>query len=141
MENKKSEMSVEYNMDEMKKSFRPEFLNRINDIILFRMLSKDDMGKIVQLELNQLRKRLAEKGMSIDVDESAMNFLISKGWDEKYGARPLKRAIERELEDSLAEEILKGNICEGSGEIKITTSQDGKKLEFSQSKRKHCKKL
>ena len=135
------EKNKEKVMDEMKKSFRPEFLNRINDIILFRMLSKDDMGKIVQLELNQLRKRLADKGMSIDVDESAMNFLISKGWDEKYGARPLKRAIERELEDSLAEEILKGNICEGSGEIKITTSQDGKKLEFSQSKRKHCKKL
>ena len=120
-------------MDEMKKSFRPEFLNRINDIVLFRMLAKSDMEKIVELELNKLRGRLAERSMTLVLDKSATDFLISKGWDEKYGARPLKRAIERELEDALAEEILKGEL-EGTGEIDATLAEDGKHLKFSQNK-------
>lgn len=120
-------------MDEMKKSFRPEFLNRINDIVLFRMLAKADMEKIVELELNKLRGRLAERSMTLVLDKSATDFLISKGWDEKYGARPLKRAIERELEDALAEEILKGEL-EGTGEIDATLAEDGKHLKFSQKK-------
>ena len=97
-------------MEEMKKSFRPEFLNRINDIVLFRSLTKDNMRAIVSLELDKLRARLAERGLSMAVSAEAEDFLISKGWDEKYGARPLKRAIERELEDNIAEEILRGSI-------------------------------
>ena len=120
-------------MDEMKKSFRPEFLNRINDIVLFRMLAKADMEKIVELELNKLRGRLAERSMTLVLDKSATDFLISKGWDEKYGARPLKRAIERELEDALAEEILKGEL-EGTGEIDATLAEDGKHLKFTQKR-------
>ena len=125
-------------MDEMKKSFRPEFLNRINDIVLFRMLTKADMEKIVGLELDKLRARLAEKGMSLVLDKPATDFLISKGWDEKYGARPLKRAIERELEDALAEEILRGTITD-AGEIFATLADGGKHIAFSQ-KKKPCKK-
>ncbi len=131
-------------LDEMKKSFRPEFLNRINDIVLFRMLTKADMEKIVELELGKLRSRLAEKGMTISFENPAIEFIISKGWDEKYGARPLKRAIERELEDALAEEILRGSICEDAGEIEVSLASDGKKLAFSQKKkggRGTCKKL
>ena len=122
-------------LDEMKRVFRPEFLNRISDIVLFRMLTKADMEKIVDLELDKLRSRLSDKGLSISLDSGAKNFLITKGWDEKYGARPLKRAIERELEDLLAEEILKGKIVEDGGEILVLVSPDGKRLEFSQRNR------
>ena len=131
-------------LDEMKKSFRPEFLNRINDIVLFRMLRKADMEKIIELELDKLRLRLAEKGMTIELDSDAIDFLISKGWDEKYGARPLKRAIERELEDALAEEILKGNLVESSQKIVVSLSDDSKKLVFKQKKsggKGVCKKI
>ncbi len=130
-------------LDEMKKSFRPEFLNRINDIVLFRMLRKSDMEKIVDLEIEKLRARLSEKGMGIALKKEAVDFIISKGWDEKYGARPLKRAIERELEDALAEEILKGNIVESSAIIEVSLSDDSKRLMFAQKKvggRGACKK-
>ncbi len=130
-------------LDEMKKSFRPEFLNRINDIVLFRMLRKSDMEKIVELEIEKLRARLSEKGMGITLQKDAVDFIISKGWDEKYGARPLKRAIERELEDALAEEILKGNIVESTTVIEVSLSEDAKRLEFAQKKmggRGACKK-
>ena len=127
-------------MEEMKKSFRPEFLNRIGDIVLFRSLDKKDMSKIVELELEKLQTRLKEKSMSLALDSSAMDYLISKGWDEKYGARPLKRAIERELEDPLAEEILKGSLSEEGGQIKVKASADNSKLEFSQkAKRQKAK--
>ncbi len=119
-------------MDEMKKSFRPEFLNRIGNIVLFKSLDKNDMAKIVELELKKLEDRLAEKGMGLSLETSAVDFLIAKGWDEKYGARPLKRAVERELEDPLAEEILSGTISEGNGVIKVKASPDGTKLVFSQ---------
>ncbi len=131
-------------LDEMKKSFRPEFLNRINDIVLFRMLRKSDMERIVELEIDRLRIRLAEKGMSISLNKDAVDFIISKGWDEKYGARPLKRAIERELEDSLAEEILKGNLAESPIPVSVSLSKDGKQLNFAQKKsggRGACKKI
>ena len=81
--------------EEMKKSFRPEFLNRIGDIVLFRNLDKDSTRKIVRLEIKKLEDRLSDKGMGLVLDEDAVDFLISKGWDEKFGARPLKRAIAR----------------------------------------------
>lgn len=121
-------------MEEMKKSFRPEFLNRINDIVLFRSLTKENMRAIVGLELDKVRARLAERAVTMVLTKKAEDFLIDKGWDEKYGARPLKRAIERELEDNIAEEILKGYIIDGGGEIKVTLSKDGKRLECSQKK-------
>ena len=128
-------------LDEMKKSFRPEFLNRINDIVLFRMLTKSDMGQIVKLELDKLRARLTEKSMGLSLDAEATDFLISKGWDEKYGARPLKRAIERELEDRLAEEMLKGNLSEDGGQILVSLAGDKSGLRFSQKKpRGTCRK-
>ena len=102
------------------------------------------MEKIIELELDKLRLRLAEKGMTIELDSDAIDFLISKGWDEKYGARPLKRAIERELEDALAEEILKGNLVESSQKIVVSLSDDSKKLVFKQKKsggKGVCKKI
>lgn len=120
-------------LDEMKKQFRPEFLNRIGDIVLFKSLTKADMHKIVELELNKLRARLAEKNLSLALTQSALDFLITKGWDEKYGARPLKRAIEREVEDALAEVMLKKDIVEGLGEIKADYDAQKKCLTFTQS--------
>lgn len=119
-------------MDEMKRVFRPEFLNRINDIVLFRSLTKENMGAIVDIELKKLQARLSEQKLTIALDTSAKDFLIKKGWDEKYGARPLKRAIERELEDNLAEELLKGNITANSAVVKVS-EKDGK-LTFKQSR-------
>ena len=119
-------------MEEMKRVFRPEFLNRINDIVLFRSLSKENMSQIVDIELAKLQKRLDEQNISIALDKSAKEFLIKKGWDEKYGARPLRRAIERELEDSLAEELLRGDIVAGGAVVKV--SESGGKLVFKQSR-------
>lgn len=130
------EKTKEKVLDEMKKVFRPEFLNRINDIVLFRYLSRQDMGKIVDIELAKIEKRLDEQKLKIKLDDSAKEFLVEKGWDEKYGARPLKRALERELEDPMAEELLKGKIQKDGGLVKVS-EKDGK-LVFSQ--RKHLSK-
>jgi len=121
-------------LEEMKRVFRPEFLNRINDIILFRSLEKTDIGKIVTLEINKLSERLKEKNITLKVDDKALDFLIENGWDEKYGARPLKRAVERELEDPLAEEVLRGSIPEKGGEIKVSCENNA--LTFSKAKPK-----
>ena len=119
-------------MDEMKRVFRPEFLNRINDIVLFRSLTREDMGKIVDIELAKVEKRLEEQDIKIKLDGAAKELLVDKGWDEKYGARPLKRALERELEDPMAEEILRGKIQKGAGVVKVS-AKDGK-LVFAQRK-------
>ena len=119
-------------LDEMKRVFRPEFLNRINDIVLFRSLSRSDMGKIVDIELAKVEKRLEEQDIKIKLDDGAKELLVDKGWDEKYGARPLKRALERELEDPMAEEILRGKIQKGAGLVKVS-AKDGK-LVFAQRK-------
>lgn len=117
-------------LDEMKRVFRPEFINRIGDIVLFKSLDKAAISKIVLLETENVKKRLAERGIELVLDESAVNFLIEKGWDEKFGARPLKRAIERELEDKLAEDILSGKIAEGCGKLSVFC-EDGA-LQFRQ---------
>lgn len=128
------ERTKEKVMDEMKRVFRPEFLNRINDIVLFKSLTFEDMTGIVEIELKKLSARLKEQNLEISLDKSAKSFLAEKGWDEKYGARPLRRAIERELEDVLAEEILKGKIVSGAGLVKVSCKD--KKLVFSQSNRR-----
>ncbi len=119
-------------LEEMKRVFRPEFLNRINDIVLFRSLDRSDIFQIVNLELSKLNNRLAEQNMTMELSDAALNHLILKGWDDKYGARPLKRAIEREVEDALAEEILKGNLSADSG--KIFVDELNGKLTFTQKK-------
>jgi ATP-dependent Clp protease ATP-binding subunit ClpC len=92
----------------MEKEFRPEFLNRLDEIIVFRQLTKEDLKEIVDMELAKVGKRLAEKGMKLIVTDEAKDYLISKGSSIEYGARPLRRAIEQHLEDMLAEELLKG---------------------------------
>jgi len=100
-------------MDETKRLFKPEFLNRLNELIIFRPLDRSHMKKIVELELKRVLDRLADRNLSFQLTEKAKEFLIQEGYDEKYGARPLRRAIERYLEDGLAEAILAGDIKPG----------------------------
>jgi ATP-dependent Clp protease ATP-binding subunit ClpC len=118
-------------MDEVKKIFRPEFLNRIDDMIVFRMLNKEDIGSIVDIMLKSINGRIKEQlNISIELDESAKKFIIDAGYDEKYGARPLKRAIQTKIEDVIAEEILEGKIRTGD-KVMVTRSEDEEKLIFS----------
>ena len=100
--------------DAMKKLFNPEFLNRVDEAIVFRNLAKEDILEIINIELQDLLKNISEHKMEIVLDESAKNFLVDKGFDQKYGARPLRRAIQKYVEDPLAEEILRGSFKEGA---------------------------
>ena len=100
-------------LDETKRVFKPEFLNRLNELVIFKSLGREDMKAIVELELRNVSDRLKQQDLTFDFSEEAKSFLIEKGYDEKYGARPLRRAIERHLEDSLAEVILSGEIKPG----------------------------
>ena len=101
-------------LGEIKKAFKPEFLNRIDDIIVFRSLTKEHLKVIVTIEVNQVVQRLKDKGIEITLTPEALEFLIDKGFDPVYGARPLKRVIQRYIEDTLSEEIIAGRFKEGS---------------------------
>jgi ATP-dependent Clp protease ATP-binding subunit ClpC len=123
-------------MDEAKKSFKPEFLNRLTEIVIFRPLVKESMKSIVDLELDKVSERLRDKKLKLEVSEEAKDFLIENGYDEKLGARPLRRAVEKYLEDNLAEALLAGNIRK-SKPIKVILSEDEEKgLCFEQTKGK-----
>lgn len=98
-------------MGELKNSFRPEFLNRIDDIIVFNKLDKESTKDVVKIMLMGLAKRLKERGMTIKFTDKAVEYLVEQGFDEEYGARPLRRIIQRKIEDKLSEEILDGKIC------------------------------
>jgi len=100
--------------DAMKKLFNPEFLNRIDDTIVFRHLNKEDIMEIITIEIKDLYKNLEENKMDLILDQTAKEFLVEKGFDEKFGARPLRRAIQKYVEDPLAEEILRGTFKEGT---------------------------
>ncbi|MBI4354019.1 MAG: ATP-dependent Clp protease ATP-binding subunit [Candidatus Omnitrophica bacterium] len=93
-------------MDEVKRTFKPEFLNRIDEVIVFQPLTKEDLVKIVELEINYVKERLREQQVLVELDQSAKDFIVEKGFDQVYGARPLKRVIQRYLEDPLAEEVI-----------------------------------
>ncbi|MDF9826900.1 ATP-dependent Clp protease ATP-binding subunit ClpC [Ereboglobus sp. PH5-10] len=116
-------------LEEAKRVFRPEFLNRISDIIFFRPLNKDDITKIVDIEVAKFAKRLVERKIDLVFDDAAKLLLVEKGYDEKYGARPLRRAVEHYLEDPLAEAILRGDIKDGAP---VEIKRDGEKLTFFQ---------
>ena len=118
-------------LDETKRVFKPEFLNRLNDLVIFKSLGKEDMHEIVDLELKSVSDRLRERDLVFEFSEEAKSFLIENGYDEKYGARPLRRAVEKHLEDSLAEAILSGEIKPGEL-IKVTLAEDEKSLRFEQ---------
>ena len=97
----------------LKKAFAPEFLNRIDDVVVFNTLEKEDIDKIIDIELEKLLNRIAELGYKIKLTKKARSFIAEKGFDKQYGARPLKRAIQKYVEDAIAEEIIKSNIQEG----------------------------
>ena len=117
-------------MDEARRTFKPEFLNRIDDVIVFRSLTKLDLIEILDLEINKVMERLKNKNIKMTLDEKAKDFLVEKGYDPNYGARPMRRAVERFLEDPLAEEILKGVLHENEP---ILVTPQGDKLVFTQN--------
>jgi ATP-dependent Clp protease ATP-binding subunit ClpC len=98
----------------MKRLFNPEFLNRVDETIVFRNLNKEDIYKIIEIEIKDLLHNIKENKLSLVLDESAKEFLVTKGFDEKFGARPLRRAIQKYIEDPIAEEILRGSFKEGT---------------------------
>jgi ATP-dependent Clp protease ATP-binding subunit ClpC len=126
--------------DSLKRMFNPEFLNRIDDTIIFRHLSKDDIYKIIDLQMVKMVKRLEANGVGIELTKSAKDFLADKGYDEKYGARPLRRALQRYVEDELAEEMLKGSIKDGM-KIKVKFDKKAGKLVFNEVKSKEAEEL
>jgi ATP-dependent Clp protease ATP-binding subunit ClpC len=97
----------------LKKAFAPEFLNRIDDVVMFDPLEREDIHKIIDIELKGLYKRILDLGYTMKVSAKAKDFIVDKGWDAQFGARPLKRAIQKYIEDELAEEIIKANLNEG----------------------------
>jgi len=119
----------------LKKAFAPEFLNRIDDVVIFNSLSKDDIFKIIDIELESLYKRIQGLGYKIDLANDAKDFIADKGYDAAYGARPLKRAIQKYLEDPLAEEIIQSKIKEGDT-IKVELDKVTKELVMTVVKEK-----
>jgi ATP-dependent Clp protease ATP-binding subunit ClpB len=111
-------------MQVVRKSFRPEFLNRLDDIILFSRLRKADMAYIVDIQVARLAKRLAERGISFTLDDKARTWLAEEGYDPAYGARPLKRVIQRQLQDALATQLLGGTIADGQ-EVQVSAGRNG----------------
>jgi len=107
----------------LKKAFAPEFLNRIDDVVIFESLDRSDIHKIIDIELRNLFNRIVKMGYQPEITESAKDFIVDKGWDEQFGARPLKRAIQKYIEDNLAEEIIKTSIKQGDG-IRIDFKPD-----------------
>ncbi|MHB1306526.1 MAG: ATP-dependent Clp protease ATP-binding subunit [Limisphaerales bacterium] len=116
-------------LEEAKRAFRPEFLNRLDDVIVFRSLSKPDLIQILELEVAKVMIRIKHKNIRVELDAKAKDFLTEKGYDPQYGARPMRRAVERHLEDPLAEEIIRGTFHEGDP---ILVSVEGEKLIFTQ---------
>jgi len=110
-------------MEKVRAAFRPEFLNRLDEIILFHRLSLDEMGAIVSIQLAYLENRLAERNITLELSEKAKKYLAEKGFDPIYGARPLKRIIQKELQDKLASEVLSGKISDGS-RVKVDLKND-----------------
>lgn len=134
-------------LEQAKTVFKPEFLNRLDEKIVFHMLERDNLIKIIDLEIKTVLDRLAEKDMILELDETAKEFLIDKGYDPNYGARPMRRAVEKHLEDPLAEKLLRGEVNHGDL-IKVTraeTEEEGKgardeQLVFSAKPQKKSKK-
>ncbi|HCC21653.1 MAG TPA: NDP-hexose 4-ketoreductase [Verrucomicrobiales bacterium] len=122
-------------LDEAKKQFKPEFLNRLDDTVVFHMLEKKALNVIVDLECSKLFARLEDKSITLKMDKNAREFLMEKGYDPNYGARPMRRAVERYIEDPLAEALLRADIKEGDT-VKVTRRKDAKELTFKPARPK-----
>jgi len=115
-------------MGTVRAHFRPEFLNRVDEIILFHRLQKSEMGRIVEIQFGRLQKLLEDRKITLTLDATARDWLAAKGWDPAYGARPLKRVIQRNLQDPLAEMILAGEVVDGD---RVVISTEGNVLTFN----------
>ena len=119
--------------DSMKKAFSPEFLNRLDDIIIFKSLTEDDIKKIIEIPLKELYDRIGELGFKLKITAKMKKYLTEVGYDEKYGARPLNRVIQKYIEDPIAEKMIDGGLKEGDT-IKIGYSQDKVNVEVEKGK-------
>ena len=117
-------------MGELKKVFRPEFLNRIDEVVVFHQLKREELSRIVEIQLGRLRKRLADREMTIELSDAAKAQLADEGWDPSYGARPLKRAIQQRIENPLASRILTGEFVAGD---RVVVDYVGMSFVFSKS--------
>jgi len=120
-------------MNELRKQFRPEFINRVDEIIVFESLSRDDLKQILEVLLSEVKMRLLHMNIMIDIKSTVKDFIIDSGYDVKFGARPLRRAIQKEIEDPLSLQILKGNCPNGS---RIKASLRKEKIFFTINKPK-----
>jgi ATP-dependent Clp protease ATP-binding subunit ClpC len=120
---------------QLKKFFSPEFLNRIDDVIVFNSLGKDEIMSILDLRMAKMLKRIEDLGYKVSLTKAAKEFLGDKGFDPDFGARPLQRALQKFLEEPLAEEILKGNIKEGA-DLKVDRKKDAEELVITLTKAK-----
>ena len=114
-------------MEAVRAHFRPEFLNRLDEIIIFRRLTRDNMDGIVRIQLALLEARLANRKITLEVDDKALHWLGEEGYDPVYGARPLKRVIQRALQDPLAELLLSGEVLDGQV-VKVTADDQGLRI-------------
>jgi ATP-dependent Clp protease ATP-binding subunit ClpC len=130
----KDEYSRSVIQNALKKSFAPEFLNRIDDVIIFNSLERDDIIKIIDIELKHLFDRVQTLGYELEITNEAKGFIVDRGWDPNFGARPLKRAIQKYIEDTLAEEIIKASVLEGD-KILIDYNEEAKEIKIDIVKR------
>jgi ATP-dependent Clp protease ATP-binding subunit ClpC len=124
----------------LKRAFSPEFLNRIDDVVVFNSLDKENINKIIDIEMDSLLKRIFTLGYSVKISKQVKDFIADKGFDAKFGARPLKRAIQKYFEDPLSEEIISAQIKEGDA-IKVSLNKDKSALEMKITKPKVKKKI
>ncbi|MDK2945161.1 MAG: ATP-dependent Clp protease ATP-binding subunit ClpC, partial [Mesotoga sp.] len=118
-------------LEEVKRTFRPEFLNRLDEVVVFHQLTKDQIKTIIDILMNDMRKRLNEKHLKLILSEAAQEFLVEEGFNPVYGARPLKRAIQKYVEDPLSEELLRGRFQDGD---LITAEVNNRVLIFKKKK-------
>ena len=119
-------------MDALKARFKPEFLNRVDDVIIYHQLERSQIGHIAKIQLDRVKQLLSERQLELELSDSAMELLADRGYDPQYGARPLKRVIQRMVQDPLAIRILEGEFPEGS-KIRADVDASGDGLEFTKS--------
>lgn len=130
MDEKLSDGDVEKKIDEnLSGFFRPEFLNRIDERVVFKKLSQEDITGIVKIQLQKLFKRVEDQGINIELDEAAIHYLAKKGYDPTFGARPLKRVIQKEVINELSKKLIAGDLNKGDT-VKVTGHDLGLKFEF-----------
>jgi ATP-dependent Clp protease ATP-binding subunit ClpC len=124
--------------DEVERTFTPEFLNRLDEVIVFHSLSKEQIGEIVHIMIRDVQKRLAEENLTLNLSDGAVDFLVERGYDTKFGARPLKRTIQRYVEDALSEKILMAEFAPGD-EIAVEVAKDSESLVFRAASRTYAR--